>query len=117
MDGVFVHVGLQPRTNIIYFRRQRCLAMVSSCSQLIAMSGDGRCGSVPYCKHRQDMNVMYKILEGPPQRKDYPKFDKYIHKPGNMWELLEKCWANEPESRPTMDEVVVALKAIARMPE
>ncbi|QRW21095.1 Serine/threonine-protein kinase [Rhizoctonia solani] len=74
-------------------------------------------GSVPYCKHRQDMNVMYKILEGPPQRKDYPKFDKYIHKPDKMWELLEKCWANEPESRPTMDEVVVALKAIARMPE
>ncbi|CAE6489518.1 unnamed protein product [Rhizoctonia solani] len=74
-------------------------------------------GSIPYYRHKQDMNVMLKILQGPPKRKDYPKFDDYAYKPEELWSLLEECWAQEPEKRPTMDEVVVGLKKIARMPE
>jgi hypothetical protein len=34
-----------------------------------------------------------------------------------MWELFERCWAFEPENRPTMDYVVMRLKEIAKLPE
>ncbi|KAG8733277.1 hypothetical protein FRC11_007453 [Ceratobasidium sp. 423] len=74
-------------------------------------------GSIPYYRQKQDYSIMNKILEGPPKREEYPQFDDYAYKPQEMWELLERCWDRKPENRPTMDEVVMKLKAIAKMPE
>ncbi|CAE6454969.1 unnamed protein product [Rhizoctonia solani] len=74
-------------------------------------------GSIPYHMHKQAMNIMLKVTEAPPRRKDYLGFDKYAYKPDEMWALLEKCWAKEPSNRPTMDQIVTKLKEIASMAE
>jgi hypothetical protein len=63
------------------------------------------------------MNIILKVNEGPPRRKDYAGFNRYAHRPDETWALLERCWAKEPESRPTMDEIVKELKGIAGMEE
>ncbi|CCO36792.1 Serine/threonine-protein kinase TNNI3K [Rhizoctonia solani AG-1 IB] len=74
-------------------------------------------GSIPYHMHKQAMNIILKVNEGPPRRKDYAGFNRYAHRPDETWALLERCWAKEPESRPTMDEIVKELKGIAGMEE
>ncbi|CAE6439102.1 unnamed protein product, partial [Rhizoctonia solani] len=74
-------------------------------------------GSLLYHMHKQAMNIMLKVTEAPPRRKDYPRFDKYAYKPDEMWALLEKCWAKEPSNRPTMGEIVMRIKEITRMAE
>ncbi|KDN48923.1 hypothetical protein RSAG8_02276, partial [Rhizoctonia solani AG-8 WAC10335] len=79
-------------------------------------------GSIPYYKHKQALSVMFKITKGPPNREDYPEFNTYAYKPDEMWELLVKCWKANPipkfhAERPSMDEVVMRLKQIARIPE
>lgn len=73
--------------------------------------------SIPYHSHTQVLTVMLKIQRGPPRRKDHVKFEDYAYRPDEMWELLERCWAYDPEERPTMDEVVARLKQIAKMRE
>ncbi|CAE7078559.1 unnamed protein product [Rhizoctonia solani] len=74
-------------------------------------------GSIPYHTHKQAMTIILKISSGPPRREHHPKFEEYAHRPDEMWELLQRCWAMEPSERPTIDEVVGRLKQIARMPE
>ena len=36
--------------------------------------------------------------------------------PQNCWELMERCWASDPEKRPSMDAVVKDLEEILRDP-
>ncbi|KAG8762384.1 hypothetical protein FRC11_009614 [Ceratobasidium sp. 423] len=74
-------------------------------------------GSIPYYMHKQPLTIMLKVKEGPPRRKDHPGFNDYAYRPDEMWALLERCWAQEPKNRPTIDEIVTSLKKIARMPE
>ncbi|KAB5590273.1 Serine/threonine-protein kinase [Ceratobasidium theobromae] len=74
-------------------------------------------GMVPYYTHKQPVTIMLKVNQGPPRRKEYIKFEDYAYRPDEMWELFERCWAREPEARPTMDEVVVRLKEIGKLPE
>ncbi|KAF8756376.1 kinase-like protein [Rhizoctonia solani] len=74
-------------------------------------------GSIPYHMHKQAMNIILKVNQGPPRRRDHPGFDIYAYRPDEMWTLLERCWAKEPENRPSMDEVVAELKKIGGMEE
>ncbi|KAF8754493.1 kinase-like protein [Rhizoctonia solani] len=74
-------------------------------------------GSVPYYKHKQAITVMSKVMQGPPTRADHLEFNTYAYRPTEMWGLLEKCWKQNPEDRLSMDEVVIELKKIAKMPE
>ncbi|CAE7055390.1 unnamed protein product [Rhizoctonia solani] len=74
-------------------------------------------GSIPYHTHKQAMTIILKISSGPPRREHHPKFEEYAHRPDEMWELLQRCWAMEPSERPTIDEVVERLEQIAKMPE
>ncbi|CAE6448242.1 unnamed protein product [Rhizoctonia solani] len=74
-------------------------------------------GSIPYHMHKRAMSIILKVNEGPPKRKDHPGFNEYAYRPDEMWALLEKCWAKEPSNRPTIDEIVMELKEIARMVE
>ncbi|CAE6477552.1 unnamed protein product [Rhizoctonia solani] len=74
-------------------------------------------GSIPYHNHRQVMTIMMKVMDGPPKRQDYPEFNKYAHRPDEMWNLLERCWEKHPGDRPDIDEVVSELKTIAKIPE
>ncbi|KAL5638190.1 hypothetical protein ACGC1H_005030 [Rhizoctonia solani] len=74
-------------------------------------------GSIPYHTHKQAMTIILQIGRGPPRREHHPKFEEYAYRPDEMWELLQKCWAMEPNDRPTIDEVVLRLKQIAKMTE
>ncbi|GAB1521094.1 hypothetical protein RhiTH_004185 [Rhizoctonia solani] len=74
-------------------------------------------GSVPYYKHKQAITVMSKVMQGPPTRADHLEFNTYAYRPTEMWGLLEKCWKQNPEDRLSMDEVVIELKKIAKMPK
>ncbi|CAE6490368.1 unnamed protein product [Rhizoctonia solani] len=74
-------------------------------------------GSVPYYMHQQPMTIMLKVKEGPPRRKDHPGFNDFAYRPDELWALLERCWAEEPKNRPTIDQIVTNLKEIARLPE
>ncbi|KAF8723468.1 kinase-like protein, partial [Rhizoctonia solani] len=74
-------------------------------------------GSVPYYKHKQAITVMNKVMQGPPTSADHLEFNTYAYRPTEMWGLLEKCWKQNPEDRLSMDEVVIELKKIAKMPE
>lgn len=72
-------------------------------------------GSVPYHAY-QPLIAIHQVCSGPPKRKDHMNFEKYAYRPEEMWELLERCWMHDPAQRPTIDEVVVRLKQIAKMP-
>ncbi|KAG8721190.1 hypothetical protein FRC09_008285 [Ceratobasidium sp. 395] len=72
-------------------------------------------GRPPYYQNKQPHTVMLDIrMNKRPQRAKHADFEKYALKPDDMWILLERCWAIEPEDRPTMDEVVVELKKMTR---
>ncbi|KAH7338431.1 kinase-like domain-containing protein [Rhizoctonia solani] len=74
-------------------------------------------GSIPYHKHKQPMTIILQIAKGPPKREDHSEFNTYAYRPDEMWELLTRCWAVNPEDRPSMDEVVMRLRQIGKMPE
>ncbi|KAH7329818.1 kinase-like domain-containing protein [Rhizoctonia solani] len=74
-------------------------------------------GSIPYHMHKQAMTIILQITKGPPRRDHHPKWEEYAYRPDEMWDLLNKCWAMDPQDRPTMDEVAMRLKEIAKMPE
>ncbi|CAE6337370.1 unnamed protein product [Rhizoctonia solani] len=74
-------------------------------------------GSIPYHTHKQAMTIILQISRGPPRREHHPKFEEYAYRPDEMWALLQKCWTMEPSERPSIDEVLVELKRIAKMPE
>ncbi|KAG8722360.1 hypothetical protein FRC08_003311 [Ceratobasidium sp. 394] len=72
-------------------------------------------GNMPYYHSRWAQLVATEIQKKKlPIRAKYPKFEEYALKPDPMWALLERCWAYEPGDRPTIDEVVVVLKGMAR---
>ncbi|KAJ1305877.1 hypothetical protein OPQ81_010599 [Rhizoctonia solani] len=74
-------------------------------------------GSIPFHMHKQAMTIILQISKGPPRREHHPKWEEYAYRPDEMWELLQKCWAMEPQDRPTIDDVVSRLKQIAKLPE
>ncbi|KAH7329831.1 kinase-like domain-containing protein [Rhizoctonia solani] len=74
-------------------------------------------GSIPYHMHKQAVAIILQITKGPPCRDHHPKWEEYAYRPDEMWDLLNRCWAKEPQDRPTIDEVVLRLKQIAKMPE
>ncbi|KAG8722693.1 hypothetical protein FRC09_005824 [Ceratobasidium sp. 395] len=72
-------------------------------------------GLPPYYQNKQPHTVMLDIrLNNRPLRAKHADFEKYALKPDEMWALLEKCWEIEPEHRPTIGEVVIELKKMAR---
>jgi thiamine kinase-like enzyme len=60
---------------------------------------------VPYKKHAQPYIINGVCNDGlrPPQPKDCPKV---------LWKLIERCWAQEAEDRPTFPEIVSILKRL-----
>ncbi|KAG8722695.1 hypothetical protein FRC09_005826 [Ceratobasidium sp. 395] len=72
-------------------------------------------GLPPYYQREQPHTVMLDIrLNKRPLRAKHADFEKYALKPDEMWALLEKCWAIEPEDRPTIGEVIIELKKMTR---
>ncbi|KAG8723591.1 hypothetical protein FRC09_002683 [Ceratobasidium sp. 395] len=67
-------------------------------------------GLPPYHQNKQPDTVMLDIqTKKRPLRAEHACFEMYALKPDEMWALLERCWAHEPEDRPAIDEVVAEL--------
>ncbi|KAF8599904.1 kinase-like protein [Ceratobasidium sp. AG-I] len=70
-------------------------------------------GLEPFYQFTLNSPMNNAIIKGTrPQRSEYPDFDKYAPQPDAYWALLEKCWRREPESRPTIQEVLDELDRI-----
>ncbi|CAE6532947.1 unnamed protein product, partial [Rhizoctonia solani] len=74
-------------------------------------------GLIPYHMYKRAMTIIVQISKGSPRREHHLKWEEYAYRPDEMWDLLEECWAMEPQNRPNIDEVVERLKQIAKMPE
>ncbi|KAG8794894.1 hypothetical protein FRC12_020531 [Ceratobasidium sp. 428] len=67
-------------------------------------------GLPPYHQNKQPDTVMLDIqTKKRPLRAEHAYFEMYALKPDEMWVLLERCWAYEPEDRPAIAEVVTEL--------
>lgn len=69
-------------------------------------------GELPYAHipRRRSAQLIHELLHGArPQR---PQGEVYVERglDDAMWKLLERSWAQEPEHRPTMGEVVEELE-------
>ena len=60
-------------------------------------------GKVPFDKQKNEA-VVVSILEG--SRPKMPENAQAVGLTGEMWNLLESCWRQDPKKRPTMEEVV-----------
>lgn len=70
-------------------------------------------GLEPFHQFTKNAPMADAIIKGTrPQRSEYPDFDKYAPQPDTYWALLEKCWSEAPESRPTVQEVLDELDRI-----
>lgn len=63
-------------------------------------------GNFPFHKYT-DFAVFVKVLEGerPPREGDFPD---------SLWEMLGRCWAPEPSSRPAIQEVLECLGRVSQ---
>lgn len=69
-------------------------------------------GKPPFCEESKDFSaVTLAINGGRPKRESYPTIEN-LHEPDVFWQLLDDCWDQEESKRPTMDAVVVRMKAI-----
>jgi len=59
---------------------------------------------VPPLAGRRPAKAAYDILEG--CRPDMPENAQAVGLTVEMWKLLESCWHQDPEERPTMEVVV-----------
>lgn len=66
---------------------------------------------VPLTEAPQDTGVIYALnTQRHPERPSGPAADRWMS--DDLWALLKKCWAWNPEERPTMAEVASRLKVI-----
>lgn len=72
-------------------------------------------GEKPFSHLKRDPQVLFYRKQGGrpirPQGEDSQKIlRRGLH--DQLWELLLWCWSNNPENRPTIDEVIKALETI-----
>ena len=65
-------------------------------------------GHLPFHKHT-DLTVFTKVLEGerPPRGARFT---------GGLWEMLELCWTPQPDSRPSIEDVLQCLVTVSNLP-
>ena len=60
-------------------------------------------GKIPFDKQKNEA-VVASILRG--SRPEMPKDAHAVGLTDEMWKLLQRCWQQDPDKRPTMEEVV-----------
>jgi serine/threonine protein kinase len=66
-------------------------------------------GNVPFYKHT-DLAVFVKVLEGERPLREVECAD-------SLWEILERCWAPQPGSRPSIRDVLRCLERLSQSHE
>jgi len=66
-------------------------------------------GNLPFHGHA-DLTVIMKVLEG-----EYPPRGTRFTK--GLWEMLEQCWASQPNNRPSIEDVLWRLEISSILPE
>ena len=66
-------------------------------------------GAVPYAEIRRSPLVLQKLLNK--ERPRRPEGEIYVQRglTDEVWALIQRCWAEDPLLRPTVDEVLVVL--------
>ena len=64
-------------------------------------------GKVPFHDVANDATVMFKVLEG--KRPLRPRSFSDTMALDNLWELMQNCWEQKPEVRPTASQIVERL--------
>lgn len=60
-------------------------------------------GAVPFHELSADVAVMYKVMQG-----DRPQRSSRI--PDEVWNLMQECWKENPDERPSSEHVVFRLR-------
>ncbi|KAJ7113462.1 hypothetical protein C8R44DRAFT_710619 [Mycena epipterygia] len=66
-------------------------------------------GKVPFHELPNDMAVMFKVVEG--RRPSQPSSCSGTTALDSLWELLQDCWNEKPDKRPTAVQIVERLKS------
>ncbi|KAJ7113530.1 kinase-like domain-containing protein, partial [Mycena epipterygia] len=64
-------------------------------------------GQVPFHEFPNDMTVMFHVLDG--KRPSQPSSCSGTPALDSIWELLQDCWQEKPDMRPTAVEIVERL--------
>ncbi|KAJ7130868.1 kinase-like domain-containing protein [Mycena filopes] len=64
--------------------------------------------NVPFHEERNDMAVMFRVLDG--ARPSRPALCMGSPRLDNLWQLIESCWQQKPEDRPTAVQIVQRLQ-------
>ncbi|KAJ7113567.1 kinase-like domain-containing protein [Mycena epipterygia] len=66
-------------------------------------------GKVPFHEFLNDMTVMFHVLDG--KRPSQPNSCSGTAALDGLWELLQDCWKEKPDQRPTAVQIVERLKS------
>ncbi|KAJ7088699.1 hypothetical protein C8R44DRAFT_443990 [Mycena epipterygia] len=66
-------------------------------------------GKVPFHEWPNDMAVMFQVADG--KRPSQPSSCSGTTALDNLWKLVEDCWKDKPDSRPTAVQIVERLKS------
>lgn len=69
-------------------------------------------GHDPFIELPVDPAVMFRVIQGlRPVRVTNDANHGSLSMSDSTWALVERCWAQQPNDRPTMDAVVATLKS------
>jgi len=66
-------------------------------------------GKMPFHKH-PDIIVFMKVVEG----ERPPRGDRFTD---SLWKMLERCWAPQPNDRPSIEDVLQCLETVSNLSE
>ena len=81
----------------------------SDCYALGMVAYETVSGKVPFHKHA-DLIVFMKVVEG----ERPPRGDRFTN---SLWKVLERCWAPQPNDRPTIEDVLQCLEVASDFSE
>ncbi|KXN89752.1 Proto-oncogene tyrosine-protein kinase ROS [Leucoagaricus sp. SymC.cos] len=67
--------------------------------------------NVPFAEYSSDMAIIRALMKNEQPKRPVPAANQEDPITDTLWNLMVRCWSREPESRPTMWDVVKALEA------
>ncbi|KAH8810365.1 hypothetical protein DL96DRAFT_1759947 [Flagelloscypha sp. PMI_526] len=67
-------------------------------------------GQFPFCEERRDPAILLRVIKG-----DRPKRPAAEIVPQAAWELIQHCWAHDPDHRATILEIIKSFHILTRV--